>query len=211
MKNNKSKGIGKYARLVPENIGAKIRGIRNMKINKDTVKIFFKKLPKILEWVVIITLVTTALLLVLSKINTPLNFKVFSVQSGSMEPAIKTGSVVFVKPEQSYEIGDVITYQARGNPNNSFTHRVVDVQKDEDIGKVAYVTKGDANEDPDTTPVVSSRVLGRVFFKIPLLGYLVSFAKTQLGFTLLVVIPATVIIYSEVQNIRKEITGAETV
>ena len=35
--------------------------------------------------------------------------KAYLVQSGSMEPAIKTGSVTIIKPASEYKIGDIIT------------------------------------------------------------------------------------------------------
>ncbi|MFW6110166.1 MAG: signal peptidase I [Patescibacteria group bacterium] len=167
----------------------------------------FRKIPTILEGIVLVVLLSAASLLVLSKADTPLNLRAFSVESGSMEPEIRKGSIVFVRAQDNYSEGDVVTYQARGNPNNTFTHRIVEVKRDEDINKTSYQTKGDANEDPDPGVVDSGRVLGKVFFTLPFFGYLVTFAKTQLGFILLVVIPGTIIVFSELQNIRKNLTA----
>ena len=42
-------------------------------------------------------------------------------------------------------------------------------------------------------------------FTIPLLGYLVSFAKTREGLFILVIVPSLVIIFSELINVRDEI------
>lgn len=46
------------------------------------------------------------------------NYKIvnpYVVQSGSMEPAIKTASVVFSIPQKNYNPGDVITFAQGGN------------------------------------------------------------------------------------------------
>ena len=42
---------------------------------------------------------------------------------------------------------------------------------------------------------------------VPLLGYPVSYAKTTPGIILLIIIPAVIIIYDEIQKIRKEIAN----
>ena len=73
----------------------------------------------------------------------------------------------------------------------------VGILTDKDLDRITYRTKGDANNDVDAGLTLHSQVIGKVVYKLPILGYLVSFVKTQLGFTLLIVIPATVIIYSE--------------
>jgi len=51
-----------------------------------------------------------ALLLIISIFPVTGNIKFMIVQSGSMQPAIKMGSVVMVKPVADYKIGDVITF-----------------------------------------------------------------------------------------------------
>jgi len=72
------------------------------------------------------------------------------------------------------------------------------------LGQIEYVTKGDANDAPDSQAVAEELVLGKTIFSIPLLGYPVSFAKTREGLIILIVIPATMIIYSEILNIKNE-------
>ena len=128
------------------------------------------------------------------------------VQSGSMEPAVKTGGVVFVKKTDDANLnkGDVITFytdDAATRPKNAIptTHRIFEVQEE------GFTTKGDANEDPDQELVRRTQVLGKVVFDLPYLGYVVNFSKSQLGFIVLIVIPATLIVYGELGSIKKEI------
>lgn len=96
----------------------------------------------------------------------------FIVLSGSMEPALPTGSVVFVDtraaPEQIHT-GDIITYRVE---TATVTHRVVAESAD------AVTTKGDANEQADFSSVPRSSILGRVRFHIPWLGYLYTILST---------------------------------
>ena len=70
------------------------------------------------------------------------------VKSGSMEPAIKTGALVAVRPAAGYEAGDIITFRTSDNKKiDSTTHRVVEKQAED--GEISYITKGDANKAPD--------------------------------------------------------------
>jgi len=164
-----------------------------------------KKLFNAIYWLVLAVVLLFAGSLFFSRGNAPTSYRVYSVNSGSMEPKIPLGSLVFIKSQKEYQEGDVITFKSEANANVTVTHRIAKVEKDEDIGKFGYQTKGDANEDADPELVNPLRVIGRVIFSIPLLGYGVTFAKTQIGFGLLIVIPATLIIYSEIGNIKKEI------
>lgn len=164
-----------------------------------------KNLIKVSYWVVLTALVAIAAGVALSVFNTPLGIRLFSVQSGSMVPAIPLGSLVVVEPADTYQKGDVITIKAERDPKETVTHRIVDIVEDEDLERVSYQTKGDANEDPDRELIADRRVVGKVVFNIPYLGYPIAFAQTQVGFAVLIIIPATIIIYSELMNIKKEI------
>ncbi|GIW69135.1 signal peptidase I [Candidatus Parcubacteria bacterium] len=116
------------------------------------------------------------------------------VQSGSMSPAIPTGSLVVIRPSQSYEIGDVITFQTSG-ARVPTTHRII---ADEIIaGRRFFITKGDANEDADTRRVSQSAVEGKVVLAVPYLGYILDFARTPLGFLAIIVVPALAIVLEE--------------
>ena len=133
----------------------------------------------------------------------------YVVLSGSMEPAISPGDVVIVNevPASAIAVGDVITY---GGSESSppTTHRVIGVQ--EQGGELVFETKGDANENADLATAPASTVRGKVMdlpigiptnghslFVIPLIGYVIQFAQTQLGFVLLVAIPIVLLALSE--------------
>lgn len=93
------------------------------------------------------------------------------VLSGSMEPGIRTGGLVFTDTRRrDPQTGDIITYRLR---DVRITHRVVRRE-----GTV-LITKGDANEGEDPLPVEAEQVLGTVIFSIPFVGYLVTFMKQR--------------------------------
>lgn len=108
-----------------------------------------------------------------------------------------------VKPAQDYQIDDVITFTNPNNRNDSITHRIYDMKLNQ--GVPVYITKGDANEDPDSWEILKKDVIGKMLFTIPFLGYVVDFTKTPLGFALIVIVPAGLIISDEIRKIYREI------
>ena len=163
-------------------------------------------MKRIFENVNTFIIVLLILIIFLSALNHTIflpNINIYSVQSGSMEPNIPLGSLVIVQKSDNYEIGDVITVKELSNPIISVTHRIVDINTDNSI--VSYVTKGDANDANDMDLRFPAEIIGKVIFQLPLLGYLISFTRTQLGLILLIIIPAIIIIFSEIKNIKKEI------
>lgn len=91
------------------------------------------------------------------------NIRLFTVVSGSMSPAMPTGSYILVTNGQ-YELlkpGDIATFR---KDDIIITHRVMDLGYD---GSFYYITKGDANKLPDPEPVRHHQILGRVVFIAP--------------------------------------------
>ncbi|MEF8779004.1 MAG: signal peptidase I [Natronomonas sp.] len=131
------------------------------------------------------------------------------VLSGSMEPTMSPGDAVIVKeaPASEIEKQDIITFQRPGSDTPT-THRVAEVQQTED--GVAYVTEGDALEQPDQGLVPHDRVVGEVIFVIPFIGYVIKFASTQLGFLALVLTPMALFVLSELWELAKSIRSPET-
>jgi len=118
-----------------------------------------------------------------------------TVYSGSMEPTIPVGSVVVIKPVDPNKLQkDEIICFTRSEPKST-THRIIDITDE------GFITKGDANEDPDPFLVEKKNIIGKVIFTIPALGYLSYFVKTPLGFTLFIILPATIIIAEETRTI----------
>lgn len=160
------------------------------------------KIFKITVNSIMILLVLLGILVIFSFFPFPGNYKIFTVQSGSMEPAIHTGSLIFVKPVSDYKIGDVITKKT-SDPKVSVTHRIVETKERD--GKISYITKGDANDGQDMEDASKNQIIGKVIAVLPFLGYPVGYAKTTPGLIILIVIPAVIIIYDEMNKIKGEI------
>lgn len=145
----------------------------------------------------------------------------YVVLSGSMEPTIGTGDVVFVyaADPHSLQVGDVITFNRDGT-RTPITHRVIDIEQwDGDPSGLAFQTMGDANEDADASLVPGSAVigvvpqatlpvLGETALRAPKMGYVIQFTNTDLGFVLLVGVPLGLLVLNEVWSI---VSSPETI
>ena len=146
--------------------------------------------------VVALALVGVILFFVVPRV---LQWDVQVVMSGSMEPALPVGSVVLVRPvdPEAVAVGDIITFRRQGSPD-FVTHRVVEVVNEESL---SFRTRGDANEEPDTSSVPADALRGRVWVTIPYLGYVAQHARQPWGFLLLVGLPGGLIIAGELFRI----------
>jgi signal peptidase len=122
-----------------------------------------------------------------------LGYKTYTVLSGSMEPAIHTGSIVVAMPvnPSTLNVGDVIVYN-RSDVSESVTHRIV--QRHDDGAKPTFTTKGDANSAPDTWTVqYNGDTAGKIVLSIPLAGYLFHGLGSPQGRTLFLAVPVIVL------------------
>ncbi len=158
----------------------------------------FLKIP---YYILIGLIVLIGVLLAATLLPIPGNYQVKLVQSGSMEPSIKIGSVVVIKPMDNYKKGEIITFE--GDKKEPVTHRILEVQVVE--GKFYFTTKGDVNNAPDAGLVSKDKVLGKVVLDIPYLGYLIDFVQKPIGFILVLIIPALVIVSDELRKIWQEV------
>jgi len=128
--------------------------------------------------------------------------QLFIVQSNSMSPTFKTGSLVIVKnvDTSSIKVGDIITYRRR-NDSVSTTHRVVEIIEEDNARQ--FITRGDANNMNDPVPVDENNVLGKVTLFIPLLGYVMGFIRTKEGTLLVIVIPAFILMITQIVELFK--------
>lgn len=121
------------------------------------------------------------------------------VVSGSMEPKLHRGDLLFLKGKDAENIkngtiegkeGDIIVFDARGlwitAPSDPIVHRVVDKRYNNGW---EFLTKGDANSSPDAEWVPENRILGVVVGRIPYIGW-VKIALTDSG----LLIPLLVIV-----------------
>ena len=123
------------------------------------------------------------------------------VLSGSMEPEIQVNDIVVAHKEESYNVGDIVTYTSR---DSIVTHRIV--AEDSDY----YTTKGDQNNTEDTHPVPKSSVIGKVTYVIPGVGLFIQYLRTPLGMTCLVLIGLLLIEIPYLLDKRKNEEGGSS-
>ncbi len=77
-------------------------------------------------------------------------YRTATMLTGSMSPLINPGDVVVTVPKAANEVavGDIISYHIPVEDHRVETHRVVEVTQDVN-GRLAVVTKGDANNGKD--------------------------------------------------------------
>lgn len=127
----------------------------------------------------------------IAAIVVPLAFgaRPYTVLSGSMQPAIAAGDLVVserIAPTEA-RIGDVVTFQDPDDPERLLTHRVGGIRRDGE--QVALVTKGDANTGVERWRTAPDAELGRVVYKVPLVGRVAALTRTRIGFLGIVVLP----------------------
>ncbi|WP_017187649.1 signal peptidase I SipW [Alkalibacillus haloalkaliphilus] len=160
-----------------------------MKVKMKTVK---KVTSSVLSFTLILAVVLMAVTVISVKASGGepeiFGYQIKTVLSGSMEPEFQTGSVIAVIPDGDmtrFVEGDVITFMEE---DRLVTHRVVDVVESGD--NVMYETKGDNNNAPDRDLVLSDNVVAEYTgFTIPYVGYIASFAQSQLGGALMLILP----------------------
>ena len=131
-----------------------------------------------------VCLVIGALLFALN--NSPgkslFGYRYYTVLTGSMSPSYEVGDVVFVHIEKSDKIkeGDVITFNPSNDSEAYLTHRVTEkLENYKGAGVTCFRTKGDANNSQDSFLISEDKVIGKVVFGIPKLGYIIRFVQLR--------------------------------
>ncbi len=140
----------------------------------------------------------------LASVPAALGYGVLTVHSGSMEGTAPIGSAVVTRslePDQ-VRVDDVILVRAEtaGITAPGVLHRVIS-RRVERGGEVVLRTKGDANPKPDPLPYVLSGTTMTPVLIVPYVGYALAFVRTPVGWTAVVALPATVLLWLQLQAI----------
>ena len=149
-------------------------------------------------------LVLVLVLAVLMILPSLLGFHRYVITSGSMEPAIPTGAVVYDKAVAvaDLEVGDVITFvpPPEYDIETPVTHRIVEIsaapedQKEKATAGRMFRTKGDANEARDPwLMVLDQPTQDRVEHHVPYVGYVYQWLSTRWVQLLVIGLPALAI------------------
>jgi signal peptidase len=152
-------------------------------------KKIFKTTLKVAETLLYALFIVTILVALSPRLPTKNIIQTYVVPTGSMVPLIYPGAVAVVKPNTDVRVGDIIAFE---NPNDQYQlilHRAIEETN------TGWRTKGDANPTIDNWIVPSKNIKGRLLFSIPLVGHIVAFTRTKIGFGLLVLIPGIVLLF----------------
>ena len=86
-----------------------------------------------------------------TKLIQPFGYGILKVKSGSMEPTILTGSIIIIKKQENYEIGEIITYKVQDK--YLITHRIIEKYEN------GFFCKGDNNNIQDEEIVKENQIL----------------------------------------------------
>ena len=143
------------------------------------MKTMIKKIGNVVTTVLVVAVVLLAIALAGVRL---FGLQVYTVLSGSMEPAYHVGALLYDKKVDPAQLrpGDVITFML--DEDTIVTHRIVEVVPDEeDPSVIRFRTKGDANAAEDGSLVHYKNVLGTPVFTIPKLGYFANFVQQPPG------------------------------
>ena len=105
-----------------------------------------------------------------------MGYEMYHVVSGSMEPAIPVGSIVYVKPVLPQDVADD-TIIAFNHNDTVIVHRVVRNK----IVEGKFSTKGDANDAEDLNDIKYEEFIGIVVYHLPVLGQFLMIMATGVG------------------------------
>jgi signal peptidase len=154
-----------------------------------------------LEGIAGVLMIGAAMLLVSTAYGIPV--KLCSVVGHSMEPTSTPEDLLVLESVMTGElkVGDIIAFRphkAGETTSLPIAHRIVEIDP---AGN--FRVKGDnlAREDPYT--VTPGDVLGRVAFTIPHAGTVMRVARSPVGYLILILLPAIILISDELKKIRR--------
>lgn len=166
-------------------------------MRKVLKRIFNIMIDIIVVLILIVSVLVVTLSLTTESSGVPNIFGIapLSVQTESMEDTINPGDLIFcslTEIDDEFQKDDIVAFPIEINGEQVLnTHRIVEVVEDENI--VYYKTQGDnkeTNPEPDKDLQTSSTIVAKYTgTKIPGLGNVLSFIRTQLGFFLCVLLP----------------------
>lgn len=111
----------------------------------------------------------------------PFGYEPIWCMSNSMAPTFHEGSLCYIDTKydvNTIEKGDIIAFML--SDGSQVTHRVHDITEE------GIITKGDANEDVDISPISKEQIIGENVFQIEYVGNLFKEFPNQLLFSMVI-------------------------
>lgn len=125
--------------------------------------------------------------------------KLVVVRSGSMEPAVPLGSLVWLQPQARYDVGQVIAYT---HPDSNNNHTVVlhRIETKTESVTTTYQTKGDANGSIDAVSVSESDIYGAMKYQFTFIGHVLTWVQSQVGVLITIIFPIILVISHKIRS-----------
>ena len=167
------------------------------------MKKIFKYIKAIINVFVVVFVLSFVLVVCMQRFSNNelsfLNYRMFTVVSGSMIPKYEIGDVLLAKETKPEKIerGDAVSYLGTKGQfkDKVVTHEVIEIEVDEN-GKYWFYTKGVANLSVD--PVVGEeQIYGVIVGEMKLLTFIYRLVAKPTGMFIFVIIPLFYVIGSE--------------
>ena len=112
-------------------------------------------------------------------------FRNYVVLTGSMEPSISPGDYITIAKinPKNLQVNDIVSYKKNGAV---ITHQIIEIKGD------SIKTQGTANNVADN-PINKNEVLGKYLFKIPKVGYIITFFNSTSGLIIIIGLIALIV------------------
>lgn len=189
-----------------------------MVTKKMKIKSIINYVCSVISWTLFSILIVCAILLAYYFVSMKLYiakgdkykpfFSVYTIVSPSMVPTINVYDIIInktVNKPTDIQKEDIITFTSTGVLSNGLTvtHRVQDITTNKETNEYEYITKGDNNLIADDAPAKYSNLIGKVILRFPGLGRVQAFVGSKLGWLVVVIIPALIIIIQDVLKLIK--------
>src|SRR5579864_2772139 len=122
-----------------------------------------------------------------------LGYESFVVPTALMQPALQANDLAVLRPVRAatVSVGDIITYRAPDDPDWVIVGRILFIDTDS-AGQLQLQVRGDSDPTTHQATVAPTSTLGQVFYSLPRVGLLVSFANGLAGKFVLVGLPGLI-------------------
>ena len=175
-----------------------------------------KSIGNIIATVFLVIVLLFAALITIMSFNAKVNdnipsifgYSTFSIQTDSMEGTINPGDLIIGEKcdPTNLEVGDVISFHTVDDEGNYFinTHRIIGIN--EDGNYLSFQTQGDNEDYPDKRLVAPGDIISKYTgVRLPLLGYVITFLSSQVGFFICIVFPVLLYTIWQVYKLIKVI------
>lgn len=162
-----------------------------------------KKSFNIITDILLVVFILLASLITIISLNTKdrgvtniFGYVPLNIQTNSMQNIINPGDLIFTQKYngEDIEVGDIIAFFSVEEETTIIkTHRVV--RKENNDGTITFITKGDNAEGEDQLELTKNDIVS-VYqsadyngFKLPFVGNIFSFLKSQTGFLFCIILP----------------------